>query len=154
MSSSVYIIALALLCHSFCLASWTFKSKHGDVPVYISENSTRLAIDYSEIKLKRKKVTRDLLRQIKDKKIEMLKMIGVSKWNIGRTDVSEQEGITTVELTGSYIDSSKSKVYFVEYHHYGDSKRLQLLLTNGKKKDLERDARSSNLRKFRREYDI
>ena len=135
-------------------AAWTLRRSYNDVSIYTSENSTRLSVNYSPTKKKQKRFTKKLLKRVKKEKERMLQIIGVTDWQIDRQDLNVENGVTSIVMTGSYVDSSQDRVYFTEYHYYSDSKKLQILLTNNNKDSLERDARRSNVQEFRRRYGI
>lgn len=142
------------MCSQLCFANWSLKRKIDDISIYQSKNLTRLTVNYRSTKLKNKKFTKDLLNKIKKDKEKMLAMIGVTDWKVDKTDLNKKNGVTNIKLAGSYVDSSQEKIYFVEYHYYSKSKRLQILLTNPKKRALDKDAKPVKIEKFKGKYDI
>jgi len=148
---------LFILCFLYAplsLAQWTLKKNYDTISIYTSPNQTRLAIQYKKTKKKDKQITKDLIAKLEQTKKQMLQKIGIKKWQMNKSHIEQINEVTQVTLSGSYWDSAKEKVYFTEYHFYSPSQKLQLLLTNNKKRNLNRDAQMSNIQNFREKYDL
>ena len=136
------------------LADWSLTGNYDDNSVYKSENDTRLVASYNSVQFESKKITKNLIETLAKEKEKMLGMMGITAWQVDKTNLEKRGDVTHVRLDGSYVDSSQEKVFFIEYHYYSDTKKLQLLLTNGEKSSLDKDAVYSNLKKIRGQYDI
>ena len=148
-----YLIILAFYSQA-CFSNWTLKREYGDISIYTSKNSTRLTLNYKTTPFKKKKFTKELLKKVKKTKEKMLSMINVTKWKIDQTSLDIVKDITIIKLTGSYVDSNSDVVYFVEYHFYSNTKKLQMLLTNNEINKLKNDATLKKLEILRRKYGI
>ena len=138
----------------FCFANWSLHRRYDDISIYKSKKGTRLTLSSRSTKTKDKKFTKAFLEEIKKDKEKMLTMIGVKDWRIATTKVETKDGVTKVRLQGSYYDTTKQRIHFIEYHYYSNDKKLQLLLTNRKKHLLKIDANVSNIKGFWDEYRI
>ena len=122
--------------------------------VYISPNSTRLALTSRSTEAKQKKFSKDLLDQLKEDKQKMLSLIGVNEWEISKSDIQKNNDTTNVVLEGSYLDTAGNTTHFVEYHFYAPAKNLQLLLTNENFSKLKLDSQESKIAEFRRSHGV
>ena len=139
-----------------CFADWSLHKRYDDVSIYKSKRGTRLTLSSGpvELEFKGKKLTKKLLKKLRKDKEKMLALIGVEGWKIRKTSLKRKDGVTSVRLAGSYVDGDQKIVYFVERHYYSKDKKLQLLLTNGKKDLVEKDSKVSKIKRFRNEYRI
>ncbi|EQC47227.1 hypothetical protein [Bacteriovorax sp. Seq25_V] len=144
----------------FCLislttyAKWNFKSDYGQTKIYISTDETRLTLNYSETEKKKKQFSKKFVDGLKEDKIKMLGLMGVTNWTVTRSEVFKDTKSTRVELEGSYVNSSGEKVFFKEFHFYSDIKKLQILLTNSSIEKLNQDGKLENIANFRATHDL
>ncbi len=131
------------------------KKTYDNISVHVSSNKTRLTVNYKDTSSKSEKITKEFIQTLEQTKRKMLHLIGVSKWKINKTKVKKlKKGIVRVTLSGSYMNYINQRTYFIEYHFYSPNKKLQLLLTNNKKKWLKKDAELDNIEIFRAKYEM
>ena len=147
-----FLIIIVMLSSASAFASWSLKKKYGDMIIYSSPNSTQLTLNYGTTAPKEKKFSKDLLSKLEKEKRELLAIIGITDWEVIKSDVKKEKKNTIVTIEGSYLNSSGKMTYFVEYHFYASTKKLQILLTNGSLKKLKKDAKESNILEFRTKY--
>ncbi len=133
-------------------AKWSFKSDYGQTKIYISENETRLTINFVETEKKKKEVTKDLIESLKNDKKKMLALMGVTNWKVTSQEIENKKGVSRVILTGSYTDTEGKKTYYKEFHFYSSIKKLQILLINSSKEKLEKDGVLTNISNFKDNY--
>ena len=152
MKTCTPFLILLFIYSNVSFAKWDLKREYGDTSIYVSEHSTRLTVNYRTTVPKEKKFSKDLIKQIEREKRKLLALIGVRQWRVQRSRVHRNEGQTRVQLSGTYLDNTGTKVYFVEYHFYSASKKLQLLLTNNNLSDLKQDTGMTHIRGFKVKY--
>lgn len=149
----VFIFALFPFC-AFSVDGWILKKKYEDTAIYLSANGVRLTVRQSRTeKIKPEKINVDFIQKIEQDKKRLLESIGVTNWNLKKTSiVKKTKNKTVLKLFGSYNDPSGEQTYFVEYHHYNPSRKLQILLTHPHKKQLLKDARRESIKQIEKEY--
>lgn len=147
-------LIISLFASPFCFADWNFKKQYDDVFIYTSKNNTRLVLNYKQVNNNNKKINKKLIKELENTKKEMLKLMNIKEWKLKTSKIKKEKNLTQVTLSGYYIAPNKEKIYFTEHHFYSPFKKLQFLLTNSKKKALNKDSKINKLQKLRDKYEI
>ena len=155
----VLFFYLMCTCVGFSRASstpqWRLHRSYGKTLIYISENATRLNLQYQTTSPYKNNFSIPLLKIYEADKRKLLSLAGIKNWQVHhRLKTKEKNGNTGVVFSGSYTAPSGRKIYFEEYHFYGTKKQLQILLTNENKKSLMRDRGTASLQGFRVQYGL
>ena len=147
-----FVLLTFILFSNLVFANWNLKRDYEDTLLYMSPNSTRLALSFRTTESKKKKFSQELLDELKEDKQKMLSMIGVNEWEMTKSDVQTNGDVTNIVLEGSYLDTAGNTTHFVEYHFYAPTKKLQLLLTNESSAKLKLDAKESKIAEFKTKH--
>lgn len=159
-TSKLFLYLLFFSMPLICQANWSLKKEYRDTSIYVSPDSTRLTLNFKSMQkpIELDKVNSSLIQETTKDKKKMLAIIGITNWIIkdSRVERKKKKGNVVFEvlvrLSGHYNDPNGELVHFTEYHYYRSKNKLQMLLTNPNKNKLQKDARLSRLRKFRRQY--
>ncbi len=88
---------------------------------------TKKKIDFQSNKLL---TSSDLFQKIVSDKKKILKLMGISSWNVERKDFKKMSQGELVSFNGTYLDRSSTKIYYTEKHLFTGGTVIQLLYTS------------------------
>ncbi len=134
---SIFVIIFLISTHAFAQAignQWKLSRNENDVKVWQLIKNTDVTGSLQVMEKKQEtnwaKISKDtFFKNLEEKKKKTLSLIGVRDWTATNYRWTDTANGPELNISGSYRDSSDTKIEFQEIHLFRKKKTIQILLT-------------------------
>ena len=125
---------------------WRLKSNNEVKGVYHQDPSTP-GVNWNQF------TSKEVFKKWEEPKKKIMKAIGITDWKADKYKWEKEGKRHRLEISGSYVNRKKKKVYFHEVHYYTAEETLKLLITSPERRVLSQSAvQRGFIRNVRRDF--